>query len=138
MVNNIDLQKLDHSGEKLLNNLTNFEKQRENKNSSQKESLLIIAHIMLQVFERKRDLVKKDEEYSYAFGGFDNYTEDGYTSPWVQSLRAPDFDVFDSAEIPFQDYEGEGDELERQEKEIQKWKGIYKEMSKRLKESKIY
>ena len=140
MVNNIDLESLDQSGNKLSQLCQNYDNNKGN--TDQSESLSILSQIMAQIFQSKRELVRKEEEYSYAFGGFDNYSEEEYQqpSPKTQSLRAPEFNVFDSTEIPVpnHDEEEDTDELIRLEKEIRKWKGISKEMSIRLKESKKF
>ncbi|CAI2369466.1 unnamed protein product [Moneuplotes crassus] len=142
MINNIDLDKLDLTGSKLIEQVQNFE--MNNDGSDNRESILIIAQTLLQIFESKRtvvansfDCISDQDQDSYVYGSYANYSMEDYAqSPATQSLRAPDFDVFDSSEVPVIDNEDhEDDELVRQEKEIEKWKGIYNEMSRRLKET---
>lgn len=100
---------------------------------------------MHQLYTSKRDLVRQEEEYSLAFGGFDTYQDYSTDKPthggiWGESpIRKQDWKFDSSAgDTEMQGYVEEDEELERQEREIQKWKGIYHEMSRRLKDSKLF
>lgn len=86
--------------------------------------------------------MRQEEEYSLAFGGFDTYQDYSQEKPtgglWGESpIRKQEWKFDSSAgDTEMQGYVEEDEELERQEREIAKWKGIYQEMSRRLKDSK--
>jgi hypothetical protein len=129
MVNNIDLEKLERIGERLKDLSDSYE---QNSNISQRsDSLLITSQILSQVYDKKLELVRQEDEYSSAFGGFENTSSDNYPA---NSLGSPEFNIFDQS-IRMHEEADEYDELEKQEQEIKKWKGIYQEMSRRLQES---
>jgi hypothetical protein len=131
MVNNIDLEKLERIGERLKDWSDNYEK---NRNASQRsDSLLITSQILSQVYDKKLELVRQEDEYSSAFGGFENTSSENYPA---NSLGSPEFNIFDQS-VRMHEETDEYDELEKQEQEIKKWKGIYQEMSRRLQESML-
>lgn len=106
MVNNIDLQKLERSGEKLGYSIYNYEHQIRAK-TSHTDSLLIIANLMHQIYGNKRELVKQEEDFYYAYGGFDQPSDDYI--PVSQPQAYEGVRLGDISNDP-------SDELEKQEK----------------------
>lgn len=129
MINNIDLEKLERSGERLKDWADIYEHNSEINQHT--DSLIIISQILSQIYDKKLELVRQEDEFSSAFGGFDNASSDYYGA---NSLGNPEFNVFDQS-VRMHEEADEFDELEKQEQEIRKWKGIYQEMSRRLQES---
>ena len=140
MINNIDLQKLEQTGEKLQYLTDSFEEIQEQKWTKQGKSILIIAHIMHQIFWNKVILIQQEDEWSYendlANVMLDN--DQNLESPVVLNRKKYQFQLYEnSGQVSFDPESNEEmDEIERQEEEIKMWKKIHKEMSKRLKESK--
>jgi hypothetical protein len=65
MVNNIDLERLEKSGNNLSQKIAQIESVLSNENP-----ILILALRIQQAYSIKHTLVKQEEEFSYAFGGF--------------------------------------------------------------------
>jgi len=77
MVNNIDLPKLDISGDKLLT-LIRKEEQHRYTPEEDPNYLMMLSQLIYQTFTKKQELVKQEEEYSYAFGGFTEESDPGF------------------------------------------------------------
>ena len=143
MVNNIDLQKLESTGEKLQYLTDTFEANHTQKYSKQGKSILIIAHIMHQIFWNKVILIQQEDEWSYENDLANAMFEDNdqnFESPIVLNKKKYQYQLYENSNQVSYDPESnnESDEIKRQEEEIKMWKKIHKEMSKRLKESKIF
>ena len=65
LINNIDIQKLDITGRKILNQIKVFEALLYHQKSYEGERVLKIAKIMHRIFYYKILLIQQDDEWSY-------------------------------------------------------------------------
>ena len=88
-------------------------------------------------------MIQQEDEWSYENDLANAMFEDNdqnFESPSVLNKKKYQYQLYENSNQVSYDPESndESDEIKRQEEEIKMWKKIHKEMSKRLKESKIF
>mmetsp|Transcript_9669 Transcript_9669/g.10844 ORF Transcript_9669/g.10844 Transcript_9669/m.10844 type:complete len:211 (-) Transcript_9669:70-702(-) len=141
LVTNIDLSKLEMQGDKLFQLIEDFEERTKRWPSRQSQGILMIAHLMHQVYCSKVVLIQQDDEWSYEQEVASRVYSSSRVveSPVALEPSRYEFDMdntsYQNSSDPYQENEEDMDELERQEAEIRMWKGIHSEISKKIKES---